>query len=359
MLEGHTALRVITPDGRDLAVNWGMFNFSDPGFAIKFAKGETDYWVAAEPTPWFINQYSASGRRVEERSLNLSPQQANRLYELVVDNLKPENAVYRYRYLTDNCATRPLDLIERAVLDCGDSLSFPLVEGQTTWRNELRGYHARHPLYQLFIDIALGAGVDCQISPREQAFAPLFLDKLVAETNVVYHDGVSAPLAASELRVLSRGIEDIAGSEPSPWVVIAPILILSIVVALCEIKRHKIIKWFNALIFFVFGVIGVVVSFLVFFSSQEATGSNINILWLNPLPLLVPILIWSRKTRQVVNIWMWLNFATLAVFLLGQPFLRQSPGGALLAMAVIDLILTASYIFVSGGFARLLKEKAK
>ena len=40
-LEGHTALRIKTPD-YDMAVNYGIFDFNSPNFIYRFVKGETD-----------------------------------------------------------------------------------------------------------------------------------------------------------------------------------------------------------------------------------------------------------------------------------------------------------------------------
>ena len=50
-LEGHTALRVTTPEGIDIAANWGLFDFNTPNFVYRFVKGETDYCTAQRSTP--------------------------------------------------------------------------------------------------------------------------------------------------------------------------------------------------------------------------------------------------------------------------------------------------------------------
>ena len=43
---GHSALRIVIPDKKtDTVYNWGVFDFSTPNFAWKFAKGRLDYML--------------------------------------------------------------------------------------------------------------------------------------------------------------------------------------------------------------------------------------------------------------------------------------------------------------------------
>lgn len=342
LLEGHSALRIQYPDGRDVSVNWGMFDFADPEFGMKFARGETDYWVDATSTPRFIYSYAGSGREIMEQPLNLSEEEALALDSLITENLRPENVVYRYRYLTDNCATRPLSLIEKAVESTGGSLSFKGESSEATWRSELARYHVHHPLYQLFINISLGADIDRPVSPREKAFSPLYLKDYVADVEIADSAGVRR-LAEAPV-VIMRGRPDVAGSEPSPWWVVVPLLLISIAAGWWQIKHDKLIKWFNAIVFLLIGTGGLMVAFLTFFSTQEATGANINLLWLNPLPLLVPMLVWMKSTRRIVTWWMLLNGTLLIIYIVGMPFFTQSPGPVVFTLAIIDLILTLSWL---------------
>ena len=43
---GHSALRIVIPEKKiDTVYNWGVFDFSTPNFAWKFAKGRLDYML--------------------------------------------------------------------------------------------------------------------------------------------------------------------------------------------------------------------------------------------------------------------------------------------------------------------------
>ena len=69
---GHEAIRIKGP-GIDSVWNFGVFNFAEPNFVGRFVKGETDYMVDSYPFAWFMPEYVATGRRVEEQVLNLTP----------------------------------------------------------------------------------------------------------------------------------------------------------------------------------------------------------------------------------------------------------------------------------------------
>ena len=94
-LEGHTGLRLKFP-GSDMVANWGLFDFDSPNFVYRFVKGETDYMAGICPTDLFLTQYIHEHRRVTEQVLNLTPQQAMRVMEMVMENCTPQNRVYRY-----------------------------------------------------------------------------------------------------------------------------------------------------------------------------------------------------------------------------------------------------------------------
>ena len=119
--------------------------------------------------------------------LNFTPEQKARLVDLLKENVKPENAVYRYNYVKDNCATRPLRAVELAA---GDSLRLapaPFEANSSipvTFRNIMRHYHKNYPWYQFGIDIALGSGIDYLLSRREMTFAPAELDKMLVNAEV-------------------------------------------------------------------------------------------------------------------------------------------------------------------------------
>ncbi len=360
-LEGHSALRLqyvsADPAGAvDVAVNWGVFDFATPGFVYRFIKGETDYSIGIAPTPLFLYQYIAAGRRVTEQTLSLTPSQAAAVIDLVEENMQPENRIYRYNYVLDNCATRPLAVIERVI---GDTLQLPYgcddLGSDPTFRNEMRHFHADYPWYQFGIDLCLGSGVDRTITRRETMFAPTVLQQLVAGAVIPASHGKPArPLVASTQTLVEGAPGSL--SQPTPWILTPMAAMLALLIITCAVtyrdirSRHQS-RWFDAILFGIYGVLGCIIAFLIFISVHEATSPNWLFLWLNPLCLLVPVLIWAARARRFLKIY--LTAAVTATVALGLLFIAgvQSLNPAFLPMMLAGIIRSL--------FIILSREKTK
>ena len=72
-LYGHTELRVRTAES-DMFYNYGLFDFTAPGFTARFIAGETDYLCGAIPPDLALSGYA--GRKVVEQELALTPKEA-------------------------------------------------------------------------------------------------------------------------------------------------------------------------------------------------------------------------------------------------------------------------------------------
>lgn len=336
-LEGHTALR-IRHNGMDVAVNYGLFDFDAPNFVYRFVKGETDYMVGAAPFEYFLRQYVREGRDVYEQPLNLSPDAARRLVELLDENLRRENRVYRYNYVKDNCATRPLAMIERAM---GDTLALQ-AGGYTkgwTFREAMRYYHRDYPWYQFGIDLALGSGIDYVITEREKAFVPVVLMEMMAGCGVV-----------DSTFVLSAG--DKAMPEPTPWwltplAVGIAVLLFAIGIAVRDVRRMKVTRWVDACLFGIYGIAGLVIAFLVFVSEHEATSPNWLLLWLNPFCLIVPAFIYIKSCRKLVKLYGIVNFVALFLLIILWPLTGQSGNVAFIPLILADATLTIRYLYIT------------
>ena len=341
-LEGHAALRVRMPEGPDMAVHYGLFDFNAPAFVWRFALGQTDYLCGATPWEYFLDAYAREGRRVTEHRLNLTSGEKSRLVDFLAENLRPENRVYRYNYVKDNCATRPLRAVEVAL---ADSILLPDPTGTPeTFRSMMRAYHRNYPWYQFGIDLALGSGIDYTLSPREKSFAPITL-------------GIQLPDAATAggRRLVAESIVAAPGTDggvahgPTPWwatplAFALAVLACSVGVTVRDLHRRRVTRWFDALLFGMLGLAGCLVFFLVFFSTHEATSPNFLLAWVNPLCLIPVIFIWIKKAQRLVMCYQIANFAALLVLCLAWPLLPQSANAAFWPLIAADAIRAANYI---------------
>lgn len=346
-LEGHTALRIILDSGEDIAVNWGVFDFNTPNFAYRFVKGETDYSIGVTSMAWFLADYASSGRYVIEQPLHLSAQEAEEVVKLVDINLQPGNRIYRYNYIYDNCATRPLAIIEKALAVDGASLKIEMPDEDVTIRDDMRRYHSNFPLYQLFIDFALGSGIDKKATAHERAFAPLYLSELVAHSEIVTSDGLSYPLSATNEILLHDNIGTPSESAFPAWFTVVLITIMAIILSYYDIKRQRVTRWFDATLFGIIGLLGVIAAFLVLVSEHEATSPNINLMWADPLCLLVPLFIWFKKCKDIVFYFQIINFALLLMWLVGQPLFHQSTNLLFIPIVCSEMLRCATYIYIN------------
>lgn len=321
-LEGHTALRIVDDAGRDYVVNWGVFDFNTPNFVGRFVVGRTDYLCWPFPTHNFLEEYRREGRMVVEQVLDLDSVQTARLLEAVETNLRPENREYRYNYVLDNCATRPLALIEGAVGRplLSDSLT------TTTFRREMQRFHRDFPWYQFGIDLALGRGLDRPVSVRQTAFAPVTLMLQLGETDIVAGDPI----------VYSR---QLLRHEPTPWYLTpmaAALAILLLSIGACFFPKAG--KWFDSVLFSVQFLGGCVIAFLVFVSTHEATSPNLLLLWLNPMCLLGVVLPWIKSARKAEIWYFFANFALLIVLVVLAPALGRGMNAAFWPLIAADAV---------------------
>lgn len=293
---GHAAIR-IRSEKMDSVWNYGIFDFTSPNFIYRFCKGETDYMVYGYRFERFMPAYVRRGSRVTEQVLSLTQDEAWNLRKLLQVESLPENRVYRYNYVRDNCATRPWKRINQAadrVIALPDTLYYP------TFRSEMRHFHRNYPWYQFGIDLALGSGLDYPLDKDEDIFAPPVLAAKIEQGHIG-----DQPLVA-QTNVIFPGFYD-ATLPPTPWY-LTPMaagvlmLVLSLGTMFAYFFKRKLWKWWIFLYFLVAGIAGVIVTFLVFVSEHEATSPNLLIFWLNPLQLIVAIGLWWRSWKKIVKV---------------------------------------------------------
>lgn len=330
-LDGHTALR-LTSEAYDGVVSWGLFDFNSPNFLYRFVKGETDYMAGDVPFDIFVENYRRAGRKVVEQPLEADSAALERLLEMVVANLRPENRVYRYNYVKDNCATRPMQLIELS--GCG-AFDNDYVSTDRTFRRVMRTYHKNYPWYQFGIDFALGSGIDYPISPHEQAFSPMLLMQMLDV----------------EPHVLVPGNDHSASLPPTPWYLTPMAVFIALMAAVAVacamiISRRKLFRWIYCVFFGAAGLAGCLLTFLIFISVHEATSPNFLYIFFNPLCLIPAIFIWVKGCRKLVVCYLIVNFALIILGGALWPLTGQSMNLAIIPVLVADALLSVTYIYL-------------
>lgn len=336
---GHSAIRV---EGRiqnrkvDWVYNYGTFQFDD-SFYLKFARGKLDYMLSKSDFADFQYEYIYTGRGIFEQVLKLDSAQKVELIRLLEENYKPENRTYRYHFFYDNCSTRIRDIVNKA---SGGNVHFTYTYGgEYTFRHSIQKYLDYMPWSDFGIDLALGMPCDRVMQKGDAMFLP---DSLMNEFNYAGLGDSSLTYPADE--ILPAEFELTPSGFFTPMVVFISFLIVHVVLGLYLAKRKKLFQFTDRTILFVTGLLGLLIVFLWFFTDHTTTKWNLNIIWANPLNLILAFVLPSRKSK-FVNQYLHGYFLILVLFLAGWFFIPQSFNTAILPIifAVLFTIIKLLY----------------
>lgn len=344
-LFGHTAIRYENPArGMDVVFNYGIFNFNAPHFVLRFALGETDYQLGACDYGRFAAEYLFYGRDVWQQTLNLTPAEKERLIALLEENYRPENRVYRYNFFYDNCATRPRDLIEKAIdgtLRYSDDMTS--TDTGTSFRDLLHQYSEGHPWSRFGMDLCMGSQADKPISRRAMMFVPFRLQEYFGTAVITDPAGNTRPLVTEENKIVDTDTADHGSpSGITPQQAAWTLFLLVAAVTLGNIRRKKTGWGIDLLLFFAAGTAGCILAFLACFSQHPAVSPNYLLFVFHPLHLFCLPWMANRVRKRKISRYMLANFVVLTLFIGLWAIIPQRIPLAVLPLALCLLIRSAS-----------------
>ena len=358
-LFGHTAVRVQRSgaDAFDLVFNYGVFSFDDD-FVLKFTQGHTDYVLAVYDFQHFIIDYVMRGSSVYEQELNLTPAEREALFAALCHNARPENRVYRYNFLYDNCATRPRDKIVEAVMSQGERVVYASCDTLYTFRELIRHYAANYSWLTFGIDLALGCELDRVATWQEHMFVPLLLQKACDEA-VVVDDNTNQerPLVSTTTELFHSDASAVL--PPTPWY-ISPmacallLLVVTIVITAYNMRRLVLSRWYDTQLGIVMFIAGSVIYFLVFCSEHPATTINLHALWLTPLAILPATLPYVRRALPIVRWYHTIHLMLIALFVILVLLRVQCIDWAVLPLIAVSALRSYNFIYL---YKRKLKNE--
>lgn len=331
---GHSALRIVIPEKNfDTIYNWGVFDFMTKNFAWKFAKGRLDYMVIAESSNGFIRDYLNEKRYVYSQRINLDSRELSILISLINENIKPENAIYRYDFFYDDCSTRIRDLFEKSI---GEKLKYPPPEPgkNPTFRDMVTKYQSPYPWLRFGVDLIMGSTSDKEANFRDRMFLPIDLMEELSKTHIRRGDKM-IPLLQNPVTVV-----DFKPPNVNPVLLLSPAFIFTLALIIILIlaaltKSKKIIRWIDIFIYSIFSILSVLMIFFNFFTDHQQMKMNLNIIWLNPFIIVCLFMIIFKKTGLI---WFRIVFFIAAIFLGLQLLLPQKFDTAFLLLDIIILI---------------------
>jgi hypothetical protein len=289
--------------------------------------------VSIESLNDFQYEYEMTNRGITEQVLNLSGQEKTNVNHALIQNLKEENKYYQYDFFYDNCTTRLRDIIINnkhpqpllpSVMPAGmrfrQAIHQKLNQGNQPWS-------------KLGIDILLGARTDKIMTPAEQQFLPENLMRaLDSSTNVKLVSSSKSLFAFSPL--------------PADKTLFTPMIFFLAVLCfyvllhfLFQNKSKTIISFFDRLLFFGTGALGILLVFMWFGTDHIMTKDNYNLIWALPTHAVICFFAGSRKTW--VKKYFLFSFIIHALNLCLWAFLPQQLNIALIPFVVLLMFRSA------------------
>jgi hypothetical protein len=281
---GHNAIEVRDKvSGESASFNYGVFDFDERGFLLNFARGRMHYMIDVGRSDVEQNSYIEAGRSVTRQRLALSADQAVRLRDFLLWNLRPENVRYDYDYLTDNCSTRVRDALDRVL---GEQLRRQLTErpGAMTYRQQIDRLMSAQPWLMLLMDLGLGPLADQPLDAWQESFLPVVLQDELRSVRIDDGHGGSRVLVAAEQLVAPDRLPAPRLRPPDLGLPLAIAGAVIVVLLVAARRRAPLAGAVLGSLYLIFaGVIGVFLLGLWTLTMHRAAWGNANLLVFHPL----------------------------------------------------------------------------
>lgn len=341
-LYGHTAIRYRDKStSTDLAVNYGMFSFEEPFFALRFLFGSANYEMGIESFESFCNQYRRYGSEVKAQVLNLTREEKYRIFEAIKKNYLPENRAYRYNYYYKNCTTCARDIL---LYNIDGVVVFNNKKEDVSFRELIHSCNKDYPWAALGNDLLLGFESDFKRNYKEQQFLPVNLKNDFDNAVIRDKHGRTRNLVLRTETVVQPGVQIIEKEFPlSPLQTSLVLLFIVLLSTLFEYKRKKILWIIDVLLMTFSGIAGIFI-FLMLFSKLPTVNLNLQILLLNPIPLFFIFQATKDTIRHKRNKW-WVVWSILIILgIIGSLFQDYAEG--MINVALVLLLRCMLHIYI-------------
>jgi hypothetical protein len=302
---GHSAIRVFDPSSRfDEVYNYGTFNAFEDNFYIKFLRGKLRYKLSRYSYANFLREYHRQKRGVIEQVLQLDSTTQQNLIQFLETNNLPENQYYYYDFFFDNCSSIIRDIAEKEMP--GFKYQDTLTENKS-FRDLLDEHLGGMPWSDFGIDLIIGARADRKASFREYMFLPKYLSMHLEKAIWLKNNELQAFLSESyPVLTFEESLEKNKTISISPFLIFGFLLLLELVITFLIWKNGKP-KWtakYEIGVYMLTGISGLFMLLMWFGTEHVACGNNWNVLWANPLFIVMAISIIRKKELPGIKIFL-------------------------------------------------------
>jgi len=289
---GHSAVLISVPGARPVMYDWGTFAFDD-GFYLNFALGRLWYTCSASYGDSRIKRMELDKRTVSAVELDLTAAQKYAVVSFLETNSTPPNNVYLYKYFTDNCATRVRDLL--SYITKGDFEKWARSQASGTIRQQTSRPVSTNPFIAWGFDF-LESGIE---DKKVTVWEDMFLPEKLEEALLSYGKLGKEQTYYTDFRTTNTK----SMTPEDPQNVFGFCLVVSLVIsclALFSVKKNTVFSRISSFsIDLIFGILGLILFFMMTFTIHDAVFMNENILFLNPLLLVSAFFSLDDKKKKV------------------------------------------------------------
>lgn len=336
---GHSGIRVYDPVTKnDMVFNYGIFSFNTNNFYYKFIKGETDYQLGLIPTEYFLAEYKQRNSIVWEQTLNLTQHEKSKIISALIKNYLPENRVYRYNFVFDNCATRPRDMIINLI---DGYVQLQNTTDSRTFRQWVGGYVGQDTWLKFGIDLVFGMEADRITKQHESMFLPEIMMKEFEKAQIITKSNKNNRSLLKNTKTLVNSVYSEQSEKnyvSEPLIIFSILMVLGIFLSLYEFKTKKYNTILDSILLMITGIAGFIVFYLMFISIHPLVKYNLNILWLNPLNIIAAVAIWIKPLRVYMFLFQLMNIGLIVLTLIAVALSVQDFNVAVFPLIVLIFI---------------------
>jgi len=349
---GHSAIRVQDKSKNyDLVFNYGVYDFNDPNFYSNFIKGYLNYSLGVSYYKDFKSSYISNNRSIKEQVLLLPDVLNKKIADRLIFNSKPENKNYRYDYFSNNCSTIIKDIIDESLIDYDYENDY-IVEkkGKNTYRNLIYENINKNSWGSLGIDICLGSYIDQEIDVKKNTFLPEYLFEYL-NSSYYKHPDLSNKIKLVKknnfINYENKEFQNLNSNNLFYSPLFIFIIISSFLLFLSSRDlNNKVIHLILQSTHIITSAIGFLLLFLWFFTDHFTSAYNYNLLWANPLNI---ILIFKSINKK------W-KIALLKLLLLSLALIVLH---SITNVQVFNISLYPFFIFLAFRYLQLIKYYSK
>lgn len=328
---GHAAILVTTPEGRRVTYDYGTFSFNDEDFFVNFAFGRLWFVCWSANADYQIADLRYEGRGARQMVLPLSAEQKKAVIGFLNANVRQENRTYLYHHYKDNCATRLRDIINTAT--GGAFKLWAEQQSGISFRKQASRALSRNPFVLWGLDFLQSGQIDRKATLWDEMFLPEVLEDAVSRYFGLPSETVVEPASEKDAYLPEKPQSNILFS------VLMGLIIGGISSLLLVWRKDRAYFIYSGVIYVFFGLLGTLLLFMMFFTNHDVTWFNENLIFVNPLLIVLAVFCFMRssKTRLLCRIELSIIVILSVLKLIVPAVFIQSNWPVIIVMALIVL----------------------